>query len=165
MDNEIVENFVNQKKDMILSVNNTGTGQRTNIKMVLHKSKVNFEYFDITATDVFPTQINLKSLKETEGKVVVLDVDPSVSNQSSWMHLPEMIKDAKEDGLQLLVIVDNRSFNKPQTNSDAYFFSSTDELLNKLELINKGMDFEDNQSFAKSSVVENSVHKSKPKFN
>jgi hypothetical protein len=159
MDNEIVENFVNQKKDMILSVNNTDSGQRTNIKMLLHKSKINFEYFDITATDVFPTQINLKSLKETDGKVVVLDVDPSVSNPSGWMHLPEMIRDAKEDGLQLLVIVDNRSFNKPKTNSDAYFFSSTDELVNKLELINKGMDLEDNQSF------KSSVQKSKPKFN
>jgi len=152
MDIEIVENFVSQKKDMILSINDPGTGQRTNTKMLLHKSKVNFESFDITAMDVFPTPISLKSLKETESKVVVIDIDPSLANASTWMYLPDMIKEAKQDGLQLLVIIENRTTNKPTTNSDAYFFSSVDDLLEKLESINKGFDFDDKvESFKTNS--------------
>lgn len=154
MDIEIVENFVNQKKDMILSVNNTDAGQRTNIKMLLDKCHVNYESFDITATDVFPTQINLKSLKETDSKVVVIDIDNSLANSTTWMHLPEMIKEAKQDGLQLLVIMENRTMKKPNTNSDAYFFSSIDDLINQLEEINKDVDLEESISFiGKQEIV------------
>lgn len=159
MDIEIVENFVNQKKDMILSINNTDSGQRTNTKMLLHKSKINFESFDITANDLFPIATSLKSLKETESKVVVIDIDASVDNASTWMHLPDMIKEAKKDGLQIMVIVDNRTINKPKTNSDVYFFSKIDDLIKQLEEINKDSAVDDNFSFGNRHQ-----EKSKPKF-
>jgi hypothetical protein len=157
MDIEIVENFVNQKKDMILSINNPDSGQRTNTKMLLHKKGINFEYFDITATDVFPIPTNLKSLKETDSKVVVIDIDPSIASVSTWMHLPEMIMETKQDGLQLLVIIDNKTIDKPKTNSDAYFFSTIDDLLKHLETINKNADFDEDFSFiaSKSCSVNN----------
>jgi hypothetical protein len=157
MDIGIVENFVNQKKDMILSINNSDAGQRTNTKMLLHKTGVKFESFDITATDVFPIPTNLKSLKETDSKVVVIDIDPSIANESTWMHLPEMIMEAKKDGLQLLVIIDNKTINKPKTNSDTYFFSTIDDLLIQLGNINKGADFDEDFSFITNKSFSSNV--------
>jgi hypothetical protein len=163
MDIEIVENFVNQKKDMILSINNPGSGQRTNLKMLLHKSHINFEYFDITATDVFPEPTNIKSLKQTDSKTVLIDIDPSLSTSSTWIHLPEMIKKAKDDGLQVLVIVDNRTADKPKTNSDAYFFSSIDDLITHLGTINKGAELDENFSVNANLLDSNKKVKQKPR--
>jgi hypothetical protein len=141
MQNEIIEN-INKNKDIILCVNTLKDGQRDDFTKLLKNSNINYELLIVDPIgDYELNAVNkdlfIKSIQHYTSNCKTVYVDISHLEDSSLEHYKFLVQELKKANLQVLIVMDNRTLNKSETDSKAYFFSSTNELLEKLENVVK----------------------------